>query len=383
MDEPISRRDYLNSALLASGSGDQTIRLWNTKTWSEVATLRGHEDEVFSLAFSSDGRRLISGGKDGSVRLWQIPPAKRALPHWELPEACRHLAVSPDGGRLVTAENDYILWDLDTAEKLATLTELGDNRGGCDFSPDGRQLLVAGPKGKIRIWDFERNSLSDFDTGRDEDNVGVKTLSTTNFQLACWSFSPLRIRIWNFETRKLVHEFEPSGPAPWRGNFSRRGDVALGDDDGSVTLWTAASGWMPINFPAHRRMVSGIAFTPDGRILATGGLEGTARLWDLTTHREIVTLKGHLRAIWAMDISPDGSRLVTGAGGGETVKLWDMNTQQELITLASEDPIISTLVFSPDGNKIIGENDRRQVRIWTAPSWAQIEAVEKAQAKEQ
>jgi len=140
---------------------------------------------------------------------------------------------------------------------------------------------------------------------------------------------------------------------------------------------------MPINFPAHRRMVSGIAFTPDGRILATGGLEGTARLWDLTTHREIATLKGHLRAIWAMDISPDGRRLVTGAGGGETVKLWDMNTQQELITLASEDPIISTLVFSPDGNKIIGENDRRQVRIWTAPSWAQIEAVEKAQAKEQ
>jgi WD40 repeat protein/tRNA A-37 threonylcarbamoyl transferase component Bud32 len=365
-----------DGTLLASSSADQTIRLWDTKTWTEIATLRGHEDEVYSLAFSADGRHMITGDKDGSVRLWQIPLVKRPLPESILPEPCNNFAMSPDSRRLATAGDDYILWDLGTGEKLATLTELHGYQGGCDFSPDGRQLLAGGRNGKIRIWDFERNSLSEFDSSHEEDIAGVKMLSTTNYQLLSWSYSPLRVRIWNFETRKLVHEFEPSGPPTWRGNFSRRGDIALGFGDGRVTVWKAEGGWAPINFHAHRRSVAATAFTPDGRILATGGEEGTARLWDLAANREIVTLKGHLRSVHSVDISPDGNRLATGAGGMESVKLWDMHTHQELITLTSENTILIALVFTPDGNRIIGYNDKGRIQIWRAPSWAEIEAVE-------
>src|SRR5262249_39657950 len=150
----------------------------------------------------------------------------------------------------------------------------------------------------------------------------------------------------------------------------------LGYDDGSVTIWNAESGWAQTHFPAHRRAVSGLAFTPDGRLLATGGVEGMAKLWNWTTQREIVTLKGHLKSVHALDISPDGSRLATGGGGAECVKLWDMRTHQELITLAGEGAIIVALVFSPDGDKIIGWNDKRQLQIWRAPSWEEIKKAE-------
>jgi eukaryotic-like serine/threonine-protein kinase len=369
--------------LLASCSGDQTIRLWDTKTWTEIATLRGHEDEIFSLAFSADGRRLISGGKDGSVRLWQIPPAKSPPPQWTLPEPCNNFAMSADGRRLLTiGEVHYKLWDFDTGDKLATLTELrGYQANNCGFSPDGRQLLAGGRNGKIRIWDFEHNSLSEFDTGDQADVAGVHVLSTTNFQIVSWSYSPLRLKIWNFETHQLLYELAPSAPPPWRGNFSRQGDVALGASDGSVTVWEAKTGWAPVNVQPHRRGVKGAAFTPDGCILATGGEEGMAKLWDLTTKRELATLKGHLRSIWALDISPDGSRLATSVGGTESVKLWDMNTHQELITLASESVIIPGLAFSPDGNKIIGRDDQGRLQIWRAPSWAEIEAAEKGHTR--
>ena len=373
-----------DGALLASASADQTVRLWDTKTWVEVATLRGHEDEVYSLAFSADGHRLITGAKDGSVRLWKIPPAERPPALWVLPERCNNLAISPDSRRLVTVGDDYILWDLDSGERLATLTELRGVQAGCDFSPDGRQLLAGGRKGKIRIWDFERNSLSEFDTGRDEDVAGVKTLGATNFLVAAWWSPDVRIKIWNFETRQLVHEFEPSGPQITKGNFSRRGDMAIGHDDGSVTLWNAELGWVQTNFPAHRRAVTGVAFTPDGRTLATGGVEGMAKLWNLATQREIVTLKGHLQSVHALDVSPDGSRLATGSGGAESVKLWDIHTHQELITLAADGSMILFLVFSPDGNKIIGlnfgSNNELRLQVWRAPSWEEIKRAE-AQVK--
>ena len=121
--------------------------------------------------------------------------------------------------------------------------------------------------------------------------------------------------------------------------------------------------------------------------MATGGEEGLAKLWDVATHREIVRLKGHLKSVHGIAISPDGERLATGGGGAEAIKLWDIQTHQELITLAGEGSLTMFLRFSPDGKKIIAlnmdSNHELRVQIWRAPSWAQIEAVEKAQAKEQ
>jgi eukaryotic-like serine/threonine-protein kinase len=375
-----------DGTLLASAGMDQTIRLWDTKSWAPVATLRGHEDEMYCVAFSPDGRRLISGDKDGSVRLWQMPPAKRASAVSVLPGAWGTFAISPDGRRLVAVGEDYVLWDLDTGEKLATLTELRGYAAGCDFSPDGRQLLTGGPQGKIRIWDFARNSLSEFDTGSDEDIGGVKTFGTTNFMLASWESRTWRFKLWNFATGEVIHEITPPDEARgvWRGNdMSPRGDLALSHGDGGLTLWKAASDWSPARLAAHRRSVTGAAFTPDGRIMATGGEEGLAKLWDVATHRELVRFKGHLKSVQAVAISPDGGRLATGGGGSEAVKLWDIQTHQELITLAGEGSLTTFLRFSPDGNKLIALNldsdYKLRLQIWRAPSWKQIEAAEKAQ----
>jgi WD40 repeat protein len=118
----------------------------------------------------------------------------------------------------------------------------------------------------------------------------------------------------------------------------------------------------------------GIAFTPDGRTLATAGEEGTAKLWDLATCREIVTLKGHLKSVHAITISPDARLLATGGGGTESVKLWDIHTHQELMTMPGEGSMMTRLAFSPDGNKLIGLNDEGHVHIWRSPSWDKIKA---------
>jgi WD40 repeat protein len=213
----------------------------------------------------------------------------------------------------------------------------------------------------------------------------VKTFGSTNFMMASWENRTGLFKFWDFATRHVIHEFMP--PAEARGplgtgNISLRGDLALSHGDGGLTIWNAGLGWVPTTLAAHRRSVAGVAFTPDGRIMATGGEEGLAKLWDVATHREIVRLKGHLKSVHGVAISPDGDRLATGGGGAEAVKLWDIQTHQELITLAGEGALTISLRFSPDGNKLIAlnlldSNHELRVQIWRAPSWAQIEAVEK------
>jgi len=360
---------------LASASSDQTIRLWDVKTKSVTAALRGHEDEIYSLAVSSDGKKLLSGAKDGSVRLWNVPATKRPPALRVLGERVGYFVIAPDSRRMVTLSADYVVWDLNTGEKLETISALRGYQAGYDFTQDGRKLLAGGRQGKLRIWDFEKNALSEFAAGdEDEDVVAVRRLGASEFIATVHGlrtermFRASHVKIWDFNQQQLKETTGLSGAMTTVSAVSPKGKTATGHEDGRVTIW----GKTGTNFLAHSRMVVGVAFTPDGSILATGGEEGMAKLWDVATVREIATLKGHLRSIHALDISPDGRRLATGGGGDESVKLWDMHTHQELITLAGEGSIMNRLAFSPDGNKIVGLNSEGRLHIWRAPSFEEI-----------
>jgi WD40 repeat protein len=365
-----------DGAWLASASADQTVRLWETRTWTTATTLRGHEDEVYCLAFSADGQRLITGDKEGSVRLWPIPPTPRPPPLRTWREELRSFAISPDGRHLVILGADYVVWNLETGGKLATLTALRDYRAGCLFAEDGR-LLVGGRAGKLRAWDLTRNSLSEFDLGSSNAVVPMLSIPGTNLVLVAHETDgDDQLKLWRLTDRQVVRVFPAFPKSVNTLNLSCRGDLALGHFDGSVTLWKAAPTLGETNFLAHRRRLVEVAFTPDGGMLATAGQEGVAKLWDCATGRELATLKGHLKSIFALAISPDGHRLATGGGGAEAVKLWDLRTHQELMTLSAAGWGIFNLEFSPDGNQLVGR-DNDGLHVWRAPSWAEIAAAEK------
>jgi WD40 repeat protein len=118
-------------------------------------------------------------------------------------------------------------------------------------------------------------------------------------------------------------------------------------------------------------------FSPDGKLFAVASTLGFARVWETGTLREMATFRDFLLGVHSVAFSPDGKRLATGSNGQEAIKLWDMKSHQELIALEGQGSIFHSSAFSPDGDLLGSSNLNGVLHLWRAPSWAQIAAAEK------
>ncbi|MDQ3259022.1 MAG: AAA-like domain-containing protein, partial [Acidobacteriota bacterium] len=142
--------------------------------------------------------------------------------------------------------------------------------------------------------------------------------------------------------------------------------LATGSEDRTVKLWDVVSGREQATLVGHTNIISSVAFSSDGRTLATASEDRTVKLWDAVTGRELWTFKGHQNAVYAVAFSPDGKTLVTGSGDG-TAKLWKVTTGEELMTLNDHTGAIYSAAFSPDG-KTLATDSRTAMKLWDAAS---------------
>ena len=386
-----------DGSLLASASADQRLRLWDVTTGEPLATFRGHEDEIYSVAFSQDGKRLVSGGKDGSVRLWQVLPKPRFSSHLVIPAAGSDLKFSPDSRRFVTkgtGEEGLSIWNTAKGAKLETVPKSG-SVDYFEFIPNTNTLVMSSGDHTLQLWNLDRRIKRELLLETDDGIPPITMIRMLINRQSLVTFHPNnKFRLWDMESRKPLGAPMKVPPIPVVGSsvaesshvlaagslaVSGHGIIAKGFPNGYVRLWDPYPDNRSQAFVAHRRTVSGVAFSPDGTLLATTGEEGVAKLWDLRTLEPIVTLKGHMKSIHAIAISPDGRTLATGGSYLDKVILWDMETHHELMTLEGDGRLTHDLHFSPDGNTLVGIGLRdSNVYLWHAPSW---ETVREAEAR--
>jgi len=355
---------------LATASSDQTVRLWDVATLQPRGVLHGHGNEVWCLAFSPDGQRLATGGKDQKVRLWPATPPRHGD---ALPLADNHRPVfSPDGTRLLTVNPDSsgtcALWTLSARRQAATIPAAGKRVIG--FLTDGSQLTA---------WDQTGSALEFWQPNATQPDRTVRldglSATTNRFVLAGtspeaeWMFAIDEtglIRIWQVETGRLRGTLR--GPAPpirnaVLGPQGRHLALSL-ERESSVRLYDCETS-RETQLVGHRDFVSGLAFAPDGRLLATGSMDGTIRLWDTASGRESARLSGHMQETTDVAFSPDGATLAS-VSRGESLKLWHLPTGREVF---SEDLPHAGMcvVFSPDGRYLAVGTDEHQVRLLFAP----------------
>ncbi|APA11275.1 hypothetical protein sscle_07g060450 [Sclerotinia sclerotiorum 1980 UF-70] len=316
---------------VASGSQDDTIRLWDAMTGESLQTLEGHSRSVSSVAFSPDGTKVASGSEDKTIRLWDAMTGESLQTLEGHSGWVSSVAFSPDGTKVASGSEDKTirLWDAMTGESLQTLEGHSSWVSSVAFSPDGTKVASGSRDKTIRLWDAM--------TG--ESLQTLEGHSSSVFSVA----------------------FSPDGTK-----------VASGSGDKTIRLWDAMTGESLQTLEGHSRWVSSVAFSPDGTKVASGSEDNTIRLWDAMTGESLQTLEGHSRWVSSVAFSPDGTKVASGSGD-KTIRLWDAMTGESLQTLEGHSSLEASSAFERYfiSNHWIAERLDKEVRniFWLPPDY--------------
>jgi WD40 repeat protein len=335
---------YLSAEkLLVSGDFDGVVRVWQSAPAVPESLTPPHPKGVVSLAFTPEGARLISQSRDGELRIWQVADGRLLETHDKLSTWAVGLAMSPDGKTLAyCAENQVVgFWDLEHRQTRSRLPAHREPIHCLAYSPDGRTLAVGG---------------------------GVaQTL---------WPGEPTDLRLWDIETGELRHQLTGNRRLVRCLAFSPDGRLlATGGSDRLVLIWDVATGKQlrTIRTDSLFNVVC-LTFSPDGGTLTFGTHDGSLWLVDLRGDAPLRAITGQDGTVWAVAYSPDGKSLaaafgqiVQGSGERATIKLWDTATTELKLRLNCESGPPQSLVISPDGQVLASGFNDGSIRLWRAP----------------
>ena len=410
-----------DNRMLAGGSDDGIIQIWDAGTGDRIYEFKEHTDSVQSVHFSRNRTELLSASLDGNSFLWSLVGEGGRLRSPIQHNASVYAAkFSPDGNTFATGGADKLirLWDTNTAKQILTFIGHEDYVKRFDFSPDGSTLVSGSPDGKIIIWDIigARTRIE-----IPEHTGGIKALAYTadNRIRACGTGLDGKLRLWDAGTSSELSLLSDHTGLTQAVTFSNDGKTIIsgGSEDGTIFLSNVLKvleNNEGINNESLQTVLTGnahgitaLALSPAGTTLATGGGDGRIHLLDVASGRELKVLRGAQGTITALTFTVDGTHLFSGEENG-TIRQWNALTGTEVGTgyntplgaitalsysvrnecLAAGDTTgtiqffdlvrkkrkgegffipnssITTLIFSDDGNSLVSGSENGTIIVW-------------------
>lgn len=351
---------------IVTGSWDKTARIWDAATGREILQLRGHTDRVWSAAFSPDGKRVVTASHDKTARVWDAETGQQILLLSGHLDRVTSAAFSPDGRQIVTASYDKTarIWDARTGRQLLALSGHTELVTCAVFSPDSRRIVTSSHDKSARIWDVATGRQLLLLNGH-TDWAMTAAFSPDGRRVVTGSFDKTA-RIWDAETGRQVLILEGHTDRVWFAAFSPDGlRVVTGSYDKTARVWDVATARETLRLNGHTSEVTSGVFSPDGRRVVTASYDKTARVWDVAVRGEIIQLRGHTEPVASAAFSPDGLRVVT-ASYDKTARIWDAITGREIRRLIGHTDQVVSAAFSPDGRRVVTASIDKSVRVWDA-----------------
>ena len=356
------------------------VWLYDTETYQELALLTGHTRLVSSVCFSPDGRILASGSWDETVKLWDVATGtlQRTLNSFG---SVTGVHFSPDGRTLAVESSSEDFWgiallDVSTGTPRAWL---GDDVLSMDFSPDGQTLATSDVDDKVRLWDVATGTLLRTFKGHTDTRYRVHANSVRfsadgETLVSAASRTETRrymnklylIRQWDVASGEPLKEIIVSTDTVSSVCWSPDGQtLARGNLDGTIRLWDVTTGEPVKMLIAHTDVVTSLCWSPNGQTLASASQDGTIRLWDVGTGLPRHTFTGHTSRASSMDWSFDKQTLIYSNYADGKVWLWDVETGIPRPTFPFRiDEEGRSLSLSADGQMLAIASDDTTIRLW-------------------
>jgi WD40 repeat protein len=355
------------------------MRLLDVSNGKEIRRFQGEHNPLAPLAFSSDGKRIFSNGWGKSGIIWDVATGK-PIGGLDPPlSGGRALVLSPDGKTLAGGgEGAVRFWDVVSGKGLPALDGSNAMITSLSLSPDGKKVLAAShfdPAAGIRIWDLASGLQAAMLTHRSA--VAVYAPDGKTFAAGCFEGAPV---IGDSASGRIVRTCQ--GEPNWIDSLASSPDgkllVGTGWISEVINVWDASTGkeLSPIGTVPKSGGPKCLALSPDGRILATGGMDRIIRLWDVGARKEIRQLVGQEGTIWALAFSPDG-KIVAGVtakgnnqfhanGTDRAIRIWNVQSGQVLRTIEGPTDGSWSVAWSADGRVLATGGEDGLIRFWEA-----------------
>jgi WD40 repeat protein len=344
---------------LVSGSNDKTTRLWDIQEQKQIGLLNGNKNAVYSVAISPDGKILASGGEDGELLLWNIQEQKligslKGHNSW-----VGIIVFSSDGKILAStgADSTIRIWDVQE-QKQITLIQIDSGRAWIAFHPDGRTLASAAYSA-IRFWDIQDQKQ----TGIIDGFMSAANVAFSPDSKIFASGSFPYVIFWNAADQKQIGEVLISDDDVFQEvTFSPDGKIIAGACYKSIYLIDVQLQKQIGLLRGHTDYIRAMAFSPDSKLIASGSPDMTIRLWDVQQQKE-VWMQNCPSGIRSIAFTPDGKYLVWPVGIELTIHILDVKTKNQKAILQNFEPV-SSIAISSDGKLLAAGTINGAITIW-------------------
>ncbi|MBI2825522.1 MAG: protein kinase [Planctomycetia bacterium] len=376
-------RERLDRHIPTRGGKDRRTALWHLlwdRVNSEARDLYRHEGSVYAVAVSPDGRWIATGGADRTIRLWDATANQMASKYRGHTDDINDLAFSPDGRWLASTSNDrtVCVWTIGSSDGPRVFSGFTEDWVfGVAFSPDGKRLAATGRDGGVWQWSTETWELA----WRDQKHAGaVHEVAFSPDGTVLVSAGEGGIVMGrDVETWKPTLKFDPKvadrPPAVSALAFSPDGRLlATGSlADQMIRIWHAGSTDLLAKLPTSGGWVHAVAFSPDGRFLASAHHNGSIHLWDVASETVVQTLLRHRGTVRDLSFSSDGGALVTVGDDGEVTEWYITAILRRYVALPG---IVRSAAFRPHGRLLAIAEDTGAVNVWDLTTGARVVHVE-------